>query len=142
MEAYPPVDIYVWDHIELFILIDAFHQFLGNNFFCEFPEVCICVCVYVNMCILVHGCFACDWSFDLLFTAMSKVLNTLHPGIDTRALTKKIREKGTMLGKVVIEGVQPESVPFDDPNKRNLVEEVSSKVCVYLLNLLFMLWCK
>ena len=49
---------------------------------------------------------------------MSKVLDTLHPGIDTRALTKKIREKGTMLGKVVIEGVQPESVPFDDPNKR------------------------
>ena len=36
-----------------------------------------------------------------------------------------------MLGKVVIEGVQAESVPFDDPNKRNLVEEVSSKVCVY-----------
>ena len=61
---------------------------------------------------------------------MSKVLNTLHLGIDTRALTKKIREKGTMLGKVVIEGVQPESIPFDDPNIRNLVAEVSSKVCV------------
>ena len=51
-------------------------------------------------------------------------------GIDTRALTKKIREKGSMLGKVVIEGVDPESVPLDDPNKRNLVAEVSSKVCV------------
>jgi len=60
---------------------------------------------------------------------MSKVLNTSHLGIDTRALTKKIREKGTMLGKVVIEGVQPESIPFDDPNIRNLVAEVSSKVC-------------
>ncbi|XP_078362371.1 multifunctional protein CAD-like isoform X2 [Oculina patagonica] len=52
-------------------------------------------------------------------------------GIDTRALTKKIREKGSsMLGKVVIEGVQPESVPFDDPNQRNLVAEVSSKTPV------------
>lgn len=50
------------------------------------------------------------------------------PGIDTRAVTKKIREKGSMLGKVVIEGVDPESVPLDDPNKRNLVAEVSSKV--------------
>ena len=34
-----------------------------------------------------------------------------------------------MLGKVVIEGVKPDSVPFDDPNQRNLVAEVSLKVC-------------
>lgn len=33
-----------------------------------------------------------------------------------------------MLGKVVIEDVEPESIPFDDPNQRNLVAEVSSKV--------------
>lgn len=33
-----------------------------------------------------------------------------------------------MLGKVVIEDVEPASVPFDDPNQRNLVAEVSSKV--------------
>ena len=64
---------------------------------------------------------------------MSKALNTLHSGIDTRAVTKRIRETGTMLGKVVIEGVPPESVPFDDPNIRNLVAEVSSKVCVCCL---------
>jgi carbamoyl-phosphate synthase/aspartate carbamoyltransferase/dihydroorotase len=44
-------------------------------------------------------------------------------GIDTRALTKKIREQGTMLGKIVVDG-QPE-VPFDDPNRRNLVAEAS-----------------
>ena len=54
-------------------------------------------------------------------------------GIDTRALTKKIREKGTILGKVVIEGVDSESVQFDDPNKRNLVAEVSSKVCLLVM---------
>lgn len=72
---------------------------------------------------------------------MSKVPNTLHSGIDTRALTKKIREKGTMLGKVVIEGVEPESVPFDDPNKRNLVAEVSSKVCVCFLSEIYCTRC-
>lgn len=48
-------------------------------------------------------------------------------GIDTRALTKKIREKGTMLGKLVVEGTPEETVPFDDPDQRNLVQEVSMK---------------
>uniref|UniRef100_A0A8C6TKG8 Carbamoyl phosphate synthase arginine-specific large chain n=1 Tax=Neogobius melanostomus TaxID=47308 RepID=A0A8C6TKG8_9GOBI len=48
-------------------------------------------------------------------------------GIDTRALTKKIREKGTMLGKLLVEGAAAESVPFDDPDQRNLVQEVSMK---------------
>jgi carbamoyl-phosphate synthase small subunit len=44
-------------------------------------------------------------------------------GIDTRSLTKKLREKGVMLGKIII----GKDIPFDDPNKRNLVAEVSSK---------------
>lgn len=44
-------------------------------------------------------------------------------GIDTRALTKKLREKGVMLGKIVIE----KDLNFSDPNKRNLVAEVSVK---------------
>lgn len=42
-------------------------------------------------------------------------------GVDTRALTKRLREKGVMLGKIVI-GTE---VEFQDPNKRNLVAEVS-----------------
>ena len=43
-------------------------------------------------------------------------------GIDTRALTKRIREKGAMLGKL-----EPENTAADfyDPNKDNLVAEVS-----------------
>ncbi len=45
-------------------------------------------------------------------------------GIDTRELTKKLREKGTMLGKIVYEN---EYIEFEDPNKRNLVAEVSIK---------------
>ncbi len=43
-------------------------------------------------------------------------------GIDTRALTKKLREKGTMLGKIEFPG---ESIDFYDPNLENLVQKVS-----------------
>jgi len=44
-------------------------------------------------------------------------------GLDTRALTKKLREKGVMLGKI-ISGNQ--SVEIEDPNQYNLVAEVST----------------
>ena len=47
-------------------------------------------------------------------------------GVDTRALTKLIREKGTMLGKLVQEGEDPSSLPWTDPNTANLVAEVST----------------
>lgn len=43
-------------------------------------------------------------------------------GIDTRALTKILREKGTMLGKIVY---QDKDVDLYDPNKDNLVASVS-----------------
>lgn len=42
-------------------------------------------------------------------------------GIDTRALTKRLREKGTMLGKVIFE----EDVDWYDPGRDNLVAKVS-----------------
>ena len=45
-------------------------------------------------------------------------------GIDTRALTKRLREKGTMLGKIVID---EQDVPWADPNGYNLVSRVSRK---------------
>ncbi|NWS69318.1 CPSM synthase, partial [Crotophaga sulcirostris] len=45
-------------------------------------------------------------------------------GIDTRMLSKLIRGKGTVLGKIEFEG-QP--VEFADPDKRNLIAEVSTK---------------
>ncbi|KAF7657383.1 hypothetical protein LDENG_00028210 [Lucifuga dentata] len=48
-------------------------------------------------------------------------------GIDTRCLTKKIRAKGTMLGKLVVDGTPEASIPFDNPDQRNLVQEVSMK---------------
>ncbi len=46
-------------------------------------------------------------------------------GIDTRMLTRKLRDKGTMLGKIIID--EKVNVDFEDPNKTNLVDEVSVK---------------
>ena len=43
-------------------------------------------------------------------------------GVDTRALAKKLRIQGCMLGKLLCE---EEDTPWDDPNRRNLVAEVS-----------------
>ena len=49
-------------------------------------------------------------------------------GIDTRKLTKTIRERGSMLAKIVFD----EDIPFYDPNQVNLVAEVSvAKKTVY-----------
>lgn len=52
-------------------------------------------------------------------------------GLDTRALTKKLRDVGSLLGRINIAGyAQP--IPsdnnfFSDPNKRRLVEDVSTR---------------
>ncbi|KAG8277031.1 hypothetical protein J6590_051932 [Homalodisca vitripennis] len=52
-------------------------------------------------------------------------------GVDTRELTKKLRERGSMLGKIVMGTVvlpsPTASLAFNDPNIRNLVAEVSIK---------------
>lgn len=45
-------------------------------------------------------------------------------GIDTRALTQKLREHGVMLGQIVQNGSVPKK-EFYDPNKENLVAQVS-----------------
>jgi len=58
-------------------------------------------------------------------------------GVDTRDLTKKLREHGSILGRVEVgkELSIPQSIPdnfFTDCNKRNLVAEVSTKtVTIY-----------
>ncbi|MDD4192130.1 MAG: glutamine-hydrolyzing carbamoyl-phosphate synthase small subunit [Mangrovibacterium sp.] len=44
-------------------------------------------------------------------------------GVDTRALTKLLREKGSMLGKIEFEG---DDVDFYDPNRENLVARAST----------------
>lgn len=46
-------------------------------------------------------------------------------GIDTRALTKLLRDKGSMLGKITFE--RGEDIDFHDPNKENLIAKVSTR---------------
>lgn len=53
-------------------------------------------------------------------------------GVDTRALTKKLREMGSLLGRIEVnpKSPPPTSIPegfFMNPNERNLVAEVSTK---------------
>lgn len=53
-------------------------------------------------------------------------------GIDTRRLTKKLREEGVMLGRIVqddgaVESLRLQAAGFEDPNTRNLVADVSVK---------------
>lgn len=46
--------------------------------------------------------------------------------IDTRALTKHLREHGSMLGKIIVEGTAAEDdVDFYDPNAENLIAKTS-----------------
>jgi carbamoyl-phosphate synthase small subunit len=49
-------------------------------------------------------------------------------GVDTRALTKRLRTRGCMLGKLVPEGMD---VAFTDPNSENLVSHVSGSRAEY-----------
>ena len=50
-------------------------------------------------------------------------------GVDTRALTKLLREHGSMSGKILY---NQEQIDFYDPNEDNLVEQVSTKeIIVY-----------
>ncbi len=45
-------------------------------------------------------------------------------GVPTRTLTKILRERGTMLGKIIVDGKEPD---FFNPDKENVVENVSCK---------------
>lgn len=50
-------------------------------------------------------------------------------GIDTRALTKHLRDKGSMLGKIIVDGASDPG--FYDPNKENLVARTSCREVEY-----------
>lgn len=54
--------------------------------------------------------------------------------VDTRALILELREHGSALGKIVYEDDDEASIPFEDPNKRNLVAEVSVQKPMYFEN--------
>eukprot|EP00005_Dracoamoeba_jomungandri_P011959 CAMPEP_0174274910 /NCGR_PEP_ID=MMETSP0439-20130205/59532_1 /TAXON_ID=0 /ORGANISM="Stereomyxa ramosa, Strain Chinc5" /LENGTH=1465 /DNA_ID=CAMNT_0015366961 /DNA_START=20 /DNA_END=4417 /DNA_ORIENTATION=+ len=46
-------------------------------------------------------------------------------GVDTRAVTKRLRSRGCMLGKLA--GPESKKIPFENPNAENLVHKVSIK---------------
>jgi len=79
--------------------------------------------------IQVKGLVVQDYSTEFSHHSASKSLATwleeekipAITDIDVRSLTKVLREKGTMLGKIIIDR-EPESF---DPNKINIVEDVS-----------------
>jgi len=58
--------------------------------------------------------------------ALEDWMRTYHvpgvTGVDTRALTRRLRSKGTMLGKLVVNDVD---IDWEDPNERHVVAEVS-----------------
>ncbi|TFK63946.1 carbamoyl-phosphate synth [Pluteus cervinus] len=108
----------------------------------------------IHVAALIVGYYSEEYSHFLANSSLGRWLQengvpALY-GIDTRALTKKIREKGSMPGKVLARNAahilhsiplptsptsSPPSpyswrdefhdIPFDDPNKRNLVASVS-----------------
>ena len=58
--------------------------------------------------------------------SVTMVTSSITPtGIDTRSLTKKIREHGTMLGKIITGDTDPDTIEFVNPDLQNLVTRVS-----------------
>jgi carbamoyl-phosphate synthase small subunit len=86
---------------------------------------------YESSSIHIAGLVVSDYSFEYSHWNATESLDEWLKrnnvpgiyGIDTRALTKRIREKGSMPGKLEPDGTETE---FYDPNKSNLVAEVST----------------
>ena len=82
----------------------------------------------VQISALVVGSYGTDFSHWRAVRSLGDWLKAsnvpaIH-GVDTRALTKRLRTKGVMLGKIVLKS-DPHGgdLPFEDPNRRNLVAE-------------------
>jgi carbamoyl-phosphate synthase small subunit len=79
----------------------------------------------------ISGLIISDYSFDFShWNAHQSLADWLREsnipgiyGIDTRTLTKHLREEGAMLGKIVFD----EDIPFVNPNLINLVDQVSTR---------------
>jgi carbamoyl-phosphate synthase small subunit len=86
---------------------------------------------YESASIHIAGLIVSDYSFDYSHWNATESLDEWLKrnnipgvyGIDTRALTKRIREKGSMPGIIEPEGTRTE---FFDPNRTNLVAQVST----------------
>ncbi|KAI8803425.1 hypothetical protein BJ742DRAFT_863549 [Cladochytrium replicatum] len=103
--------------------------------------------IQIHITALIVGVYSHDHSHWLAVSSLADWLKSegvpaLY-GIDTRALTKRIRTKGSLLGKILFpkpsgtpastEAVEYPwmseylDIPWSDPNERNLVGEVSTK---------------
>jgi carbamoyl-phosphate synthase small subunit len=88
---------------------------------------------YESERIHVEGLVVADYCDDFSHWSAERSLGDLMKawdvpglqGVDTRALTKKLRDKGTMLGRIVPGDREAGAAVFDDPSKRNLAAEVS-----------------
>lgn len=86
--------------------------------------------VFESHKIQIQGLVISDYSFQHNHWQASKSLDDWLKeyrvpgiyGVDTRMLTKRLREKGSMLGKII---VREEAIEFQDPNEENLVSRVS-----------------
>ena len=86
---------------------------------------------YESSSIHITGLIVSDYSFEYSHWNATESLDEWLRrnnvpgiyGIDTRAVTKRIREKGVMLGKIEPDGIE---IDFYDPNKLNLVAAVST----------------
>ncbi|MBI4045168.1 MAG: glutamine-hydrolyzing carbamoyl-phosphate synthase small subunit [Candidatus Diapherotrites archaeon] len=80
----------------------------------------------------VQGLVVSDYSYNFNHFEAQKSLSEwlveekipAVTGIDTRQLTKRLREKGAMLGKLIVNN--EDTGPFD-PNSHNIVKKVSTK---------------
>ena len=85
---------------------------------------------YESYALHISGLIVSDYTEDYSHWNASKSLGSWLKeyeipgiyGIDTRELTKILREKGTMLGKIIYDN---QDVPLYDPNIENLVAQVS-----------------
>src|SRR5690554_119710 len=85
---------------------------------------------YESQKLHISGLIISDYSFEFSHWNAGKSLSEWLkeynvPGIydiDTRALTKILREKGSLLGKIEFEDI---NIDFYDPNDKNLVAQVS-----------------
>lgn len=82
----------------------------------------------------ITGLIVSDYSFDYSHWNADRSLSDwlianevpAMYGVDTRALTKRLRENGTMPGKMILDG-DTDNFDFYDPAAHNLVEQVSIK---------------
>ncbi|MCC6548434.1 MAG: carbamoyl-phosphate synthase (glutamine-hydrolyzing) small subunit, partial [Ignavibacteriaceae bacterium] len=83
-------------------------------------------------CIQVRGLVIADYSTEYCHWNAVKSLDEWMKeqkipglwGVDTRMITRRLREKGTMLGSLTPEGMNP--LPLEDPN----LDDLAGAVCV------------